>query len=131
MTVACSSAQSFTIRTEDDGIPGSKFDKEPEEYTVEQLKQWLKCGGLKECGKRGELLKHVRECITSGSHRHPEPSIKNGKSYAARALQEQKAQGKKRQSNLVSFPAIPFAGWRKFPSQDIPALFNYGHVHFY
>ena len=122
MTVACSSAQSFTIRTEDDGIPGSKFEKEPKEYTVEQLKQWLKCGGLKECGKRGELLKRVRECIAS---------IKSGKSYAARALQEQKAQDKRRQSNLVSFLAIPFAGWRKFPSQDIPALFNYGHVHFY
>ena len=35
MTVASSSAQSFTILTEDDVIPGSKFEKEPEEYTVE------------------------------------------------------------------------------------------------
>ena len=38
MTVASSSAQSFTILTEDDGIPGSKFEKEPEEYTVEHLR---------------------------------------------------------------------------------------------
>ena len=56
MTVASSSSQSFTILTEDDGIPGSKFEKEPEEYTVEQLKRWLKCRGLKQSGKRGELL---------------------------------------------------------------------------
>ena len=31
------------ILTEDDGIPSSIFEKEPEEYTVEQLKRWLKC----------------------------------------------------------------------------------------
>ena len=67
----------------------------------------------------------------SGSHRNLEPSIDNGKWYAAKALQEQKAPDKKRKSNLVSLPAILSAGWRKIPSQDIPALFNYGHVHFY
>ena len=38
MIVASNSAQSFTILTEDDGIPGSTLKKEPEEYTVEQLK---------------------------------------------------------------------------------------------
>ena len=52
MTVASSSAQSFMILTEDDRIPGSKFEKEPEEYTVEQLKRWLKCQGLKQSGKK-------------------------------------------------------------------------------
>ena len=129
MTVASSSAQSFTILTEDDGIPGSKFEKEPEEYTVEQLKRWLKCRGLKQSGKRGELLNCVWGCIASGSHRNLEPSIDDGKLYAVKALQEQKAQDKKGKSNLVSLPAIPSAGWGKFPSQDIPALFNY-HGHY-
>ena len=57
MTAASSSAQSFTILTEDDGIPDSKFEKELEEYTVKQLKRWLKSG------KRGELLNRVRDCI--------------------------------------------------------------------
>ena len=132
VTVASSSAQFFTILTEDDGIPGSKFEKEPEEYTVEQLKRWLKCRELKQSAKRGELLNRVRDCIASGSYRNLESSIDDGKWYAAKALQEQKAQEKKGKSNLVSLPAIPSAGWRKFPSQDIrPALFNYGHVHFY
>ena len=55
MTIASSSAQSFTILTEDDGTPGSKFEKEPLEYTVEQLKRCLKCRELKQGGKRGEL----------------------------------------------------------------------------
>ena len=35
--VTSSPAQSFTILTEDDGIPGSKFEKEPEEYTVAEV----------------------------------------------------------------------------------------------
>ena len=51
MTVMSCSAQSFMILTEDDGIPGSKFKKEPEEYTVAQLKQWLKCRLLKQSRK--------------------------------------------------------------------------------
>ena len=131
MAVASSSAQSFTILTEDDGIPGSKFEKEPEEYTVEQLKRWLKCRGLKQGGKRGELLNRVRDCIASGSHRNLDPSIDDGKWFAAKALQEQNVQDKKGKSNIVLLPAIPSVGWRKFPSQDIPALFNYGHVHYY
>ena len=88
MTVVSSSAQSFTILTEDDRISGSKFEKEPEEYTVEQLKRWLKCQGLKQRGKRGELLNRVRDCIASGSHWNLEPSIDDGKWYAAKALQE-------------------------------------------
>ena len=37
--MACLSSTSLkplTILTEDDGVPGSKFDREPEHYTVEQ-----------------------------------------------------------------------------------------------
>ena len=32
---------SFTVLTDEDYIPGSKFEREPEEYTVGQLKRWL------------------------------------------------------------------------------------------
>ena len=124
MAVASSSAQSFKILTEDDGIPGSKFEKEPEEYTVEQLKRWLKCRGLKQGGKRGESLNRVRDCIASGSHQNLDPSIDDGKWFAAKALQEQNVQDKKGKSNIVLLPAIPSVGWRKLPSQDIPAPVN-------
>ena len=33
------------------------------------------------------------------------------------------------ESNKI--PDIPISEWKKFPSYDIPALFNYGHVYFY
>ena len=38
---------SFTVLTDEDDVLGSKFEREPEEYPVGQLKRWLKCRGLK------------------------------------------------------------------------------------
>ena len=66
--MASGSLPSFTVLTEEDDVPGSKFEREPEEYTVGQLKRWLKCRGLKLSGKRDELLKRVSDCIKSGNH---------------------------------------------------------------
>ena len=40
-----------TVLTEDDGVSGFKFERKLEEYTVDKLKWWLKCRGLKLSGK--------------------------------------------------------------------------------
>ena len=56
--------------------------------TMEQLKRWMKCPGLKQSAKTGELLNRVRDCIASGSHWNLKPRIDDGKWYAAKALQE-------------------------------------------
>ena len=61
--MASGSLPSFTVLTEEDDVPGSKFEREPEEYTVGQIKRWLKCWGLKLSGKRDELLKRLSDCI--------------------------------------------------------------------
>ena len=37
------SLPSFTVLSDEDEVPGSKFEREPEEYTVGQLKRRLKC----------------------------------------------------------------------------------------
>ena len=42
---------SFTGLNDEDDVLGSKFEREPEEYPVGQLKRWLKCRGLKLSGK--------------------------------------------------------------------------------
>ena len=63
MSLASTSLRSLTILTQDDGVPGSKFENDPENYTVDQLKRWLKCRGLKLSGKRDDLVKRVVECI--------------------------------------------------------------------
>ena len=78
----------LTILTEDDGVPGSKIEKEPEIYTVDQLKHWLKCRGLKQTGKRTEIVQHVADCLKGPNHRVLEISIDRGKWFAAKVLKE-------------------------------------------
>ena len=56
--MASSSLQFLTVLTEDD-VPGSKFERDLQEYTVDQLKRWLKCRGLKLSSKRNDLVKRV------------------------------------------------------------------------
>ena len=127
--MASGSLPSFTVLTEEDDVRGSKFEREPEEYTVGQLKRWLKCRRLKLSGKRDELLKRVSDCIKSGNHHTLDPSIDDGKWFSAKVLKE----NAKLQANcsLSSLPFVPSTGWCAFPSQNIPSLFNYGHVHYY
>ena len=127
--LASTSVCSFTVLTEDDGFPGSKFTKDPKDYTVEQLRRWLKCRGLKQSRKHEEILGHVRDCIKSGDHGTLDASIDDGKWFAAKAI---KASNElKGNYKLVSVPLIPSVGWHTFPSQNIPSLFNYGHIQYY
>ena len=77
--MASGSLPYFTVLTDEDDVPGSKFQRKPEEYTVGQLRRRLKCRGLKLSGKRDELLKCVSDCIKSGNHHTLDPSIDDGK----------------------------------------------------
>ena len=86
--MASGSLPSFTVLSDEDDVPGSKFEREPEEYTVGQLKRRLKCRGLKLSGKRDELLKRVSDCIKSGNHHTFDPSIDDGKWFSAKVLRE-------------------------------------------
>ena len=86
--MASGSLPSFTVLCDEDDVPGSKFEREPEEYTVGQLKRRLKCRGLKLSGKRDELLKRVSDCIKSGNHHTFDPSIDDGKWFSAKVLRE-------------------------------------------
>ena len=67
-SLASTSVRPVTILTQNDDVPGSKFEREPKSYTVEQLKRWLKCRGLKQSGKRPDLLVRVSDCINAGNH---------------------------------------------------------------
>ena len=69
----------IVILTEKDEVPDSKFTSCPEDYTVDQLKRWLKCRGSKQSGKRQELITRVKDCIASGDHHLLDPGIDGGK----------------------------------------------------
>ena len=108
--MASSSLQSFTVLTDEDGVPGSIFEREQEEYTAEQLKRWLKCRGLKLSGKRDELVKRVRDCVNSVNHHTLDLSIDNRKWFASKILKERSGvQGK---CSVSSVPFILSSGWR-------------------
>ena len=62
------SLKNDVILTENDGVPGAKFHKSPENYSVQQLKRWLKCRGIKVSGKRDELIARVLDCLNSRNH---------------------------------------------------------------
>ena len=71
----------------------------------------------------------VRYCIKSGDHHKLDPSIDNGKWFASKVLKE--SSYLQENGNLTSPPFILSTGRRAFPSNNIPSLFNYGHVHYY
>ena len=127
--MASSSLHFLTVLTEDDGVSGFKFERKPEEYTVDQLKQWLKYRGLKLSGEREDIVQRVRDCVRNGNYHTLDPAsiVENGlllKFF-------KKNSDVKTNSGSISLPSIPSNGWRVFPSQNIPSLFNYGHVHYY
>ena len=62
--MASGSLPCFMVLSNDDDVPGPKFQREPEEYTVGQLRRRLKCRGLKLSGKRDELLKRVSATVS-------------------------------------------------------------------
>ena len=68
-SLSSTSVRPLTVLTETDRVPGSKFEHNPDQYTVEQLKRWLKCRGLKIGGKQGEIISRVSDCIKKGEHR--------------------------------------------------------------
>ena len=102
-------------------------------YTVEQLKCWLKCRGLKQSGKREDLLgAQVNDCLKSGNHHILDPGIDNGKWLEAKILRNRKPESLEASIKTVpDVPLIPKTGWKAFPSKDLPSLFNYGHVYHY
>ena len=125
-----STSAKATMLTENDGVPGSKFESEPANYTVEQLKRWLKCRGLKQAGKREDLLARVNDCLKSGNHRILDPGIDNGKWLEAKILRNRKPESL--EASIKTMPdvlLIPKTGWKAFPSQDLSSLFNYGYAY--
>ena len=86
--MASSSLHSLTVLTKEDGVPGSKFEREPEKYNVDHLKRWLKCGGLKLSSKREDLVQRVRDCVRSRNYHTLDPAIDHGKWFAAKFLKK-------------------------------------------
>ena len=121
-----SSSVKATIFTQNDGVPGCKFEGEPANYTVEQLERWLKCRGIKQTVKREDLLVRVKDCLKSGNSHILDSCIDNGKWLEVKILRERNAESLTSNTKTVNdVPVtVPQTGWKVFPSQDLPSLFN-------
>ena len=76
---ASTSVRPLTVLIEDVGMPGSKIEKESENYAVDEPKGWLKCRGLKQSGKRNEIVQRVSDCLKGPNHRVLDVGIDGGK----------------------------------------------------
>ena len=114
------STKKIVILTENEQVPGSKFTSCPEDYTVDQIKRWLKCRGSKQRGKRQEfIITRVKDCIASGNHHLLDPGIDGGKWLKA---EEDREHG----SNLTDHkPLVPDPqqkNWRVFSFTSVTPI---------
>lgn len=59
---------------------------------MEWFKRWLKCRALKQSGKREDFLKRVGDCVQSGNQQNLDPSMDDGKWFAAKVIWQNSVQ---------------------------------------
>ena len=116
----------------EEDVPGALFTKDPEEYSVVNLKRWLECHGLKQTGKKQCLIDLDRVKNAIAAKTNVDPKIDNGKWYEMKSSKSLVglAQSSKDHQSPRSTPTVT-APWKPFPSLDIPSMFNYGHIYHY
>eukprot|EP00112_Aurelia_sp_Birch-Aquarium-sp1_P016363 Seg3703.1 transcript_id=Seg3703.1/GoldUCD/mRNA.D3Y31 product="hypothetical protein" protein_id=Seg3703.1/GoldUCD/D3Y31 len=141
-------------------VPGSHFTRDPEEYSVLELKRWLECHGGKKSGRKQELvpgshftrdpeeysvleLKRWLECHGGKKSGRKQELVDRIRSFIAiKKGIDPKVDGgkwyeqKRQERGLLSSSQprnieTPEQGWGTFPTTDIPMMFNYGHVYQY
>ena len=103
--------------------------KEPEKSAVEELKMWLECHGLKKSGKKAELIIRVKDGLKLNLP--VDPKIDGGKWYNLKTEDSASIENTSSKTSIASLGDLPTDGYRLFPSKNLPANFNYGHVYFY
>ena len=113
----------------EDEVPGAKLLKEPEKCVAKELKKWLECHGLKKSGKKPELIKRVKDGLKLNLP--VDPKIDGGKWYNLKTEDSASIENTSSKTSIASLGDLPTDGYRLFPSKNLPANFNYGHVYFY
>ena len=115
------------MSTEDD-VAGAKLPRDVCECNVIELKRWLECHGQKKRGKKADLQERVRQSIDL--QLKVDPKADGGKWYNIKVEKNKSSDTSSAPSvdQLVNFPGN---GWKEFPSINVLAMFNYGHVYHY
>ncbi|XP_001631319.2 uncharacterized protein LOC5510867 [Nematostella vectensis] len=113
------------ILTEED-VPGAKLLKPAVDCSVIELKRWLECHGEKRTGKKRDLIQRVEGCLSI--QKKVDLKVDGGKWYAMKASKlNLNTQGALQDESSQAL----CTDWKMFPSQDIPAMYNYGHLYHY
>ena len=112
-----SSSMKATILIQNNVVPGCKIEGEPANYTVEQLKRWLKCRGIKQTGKGKTCSQVLNDYLGSGNSHILDSCIDNGKWLKAK-------RGMLKALHLALRLLRRLVGRHSRPSRDLPSLFN-------
>ncbi|CAC5378406.1 unnamed protein product [Mytilus coruscus] len=119
------SYQKVTLTSDD--VPGAKINFDDlDNYGNVQLKRWLECRGLKTGGNKSDLVQRCKDAVKAGKSEDIDIAIDGGKWCDVKA-----AKTKKDPSLSLQLLIPPVLGWKPFPSRQIPANFNYGHIYHY
>ena len=110
-----------TVVLYEEDVPGAKLMKDPNDWSVEELKRWLQCHGFKNTVTKVELIERVR--LSNGIVKI-DLKIDGGKWY------EYKRTGSVVQDSETDV-LVPRDGWKRFPSCNTSSMFNYGHLYYY
>ena len=117
------------IFLKEEDVPGAKLNKPPSKSNVSELKRWLECHGEKKTGLKDDLIKRVEGCIALG--KKVDPKVDGGKWYNLKARGKALGLSTTSLQTMGSALVTPQTGWKKWPSRNIPQMFNYGHVYHY
>ena len=118
------------LREED--VPGAKLTKSPASCSNVELKRWLECRGAKKSGKKAELVERVEGYFSIG--KQIDPKVDGGKWYQAKAAKQKQAKTVElnaHDGNAGEKALKETTAWQRFPSRNLPSMYNYGHVYHY
>ena len=113
--------------TEDD-VPGAKLKQLPNKCIIPELKRWLECHNEEKKGLKDEVVERVERCILL--KKKVDPKVDGGKWYQLKAAETVSTPTEQAQTSArVSVPPLRQGVWKKWPSRNLPRMFNYGHVY--
>ncbi|KAG5873858.1 hypothetical protein JTB14_025475 [Gonioctena quinquepunctata] len=96
------------------------------DHSMQELKRWLECRGLKKMGKKTDLVERIKNCIDAGREHYIFLGVDGGLWYDKKREITIQASSSSASSSITSRSD---GKWNKFPSVNIPKYFNKGHIY--
>ncbi|KAK3928353.1 Hormone-sensitive lipase, partial [Frankliniella fusca] len=116
----------------EDEVEGAMLPRRPlTANNKEALKRWLELRGITAQGSKDDLVERVAMVMATGKSNIIDPRADNGKWYNAKAAAVREAESHLTVMTQANLEIPDNQRWQPFPSVDLPAMFNFGHIYFY